>query len=667
MKNYFNNNSIFKNVYVKGEVAGKFESSIHHLYFDLKDKESYIPCVIYRWNRNKIGFEVENGMQLLVTANVILYPPQAKMELDIQSATDDGLGRLHIAYQQLKKKLNEEGLFDVQHKKELPKFPKKIGVVTSVGGSVIHDIIKTVEKRWPYCEVLLFPAAVQGANSKQELVNQIQRSDDFGIDVLIIARGGGNLKEMWSFNEEEVVRAIFECKTPVISAIGHEDNVTLSDLVADKRASTPTMAAGMAIQNKDDIQNNINHLNSRLLTFIYSKFDKNRKEFENILSKPLFRDFTYIYADEKSSFDNLTNRFDIISSELINSKGMRLSKIKQEYVIRHPCKMQIDTKKHNLNELQTRLIDSMNFIINSQRVNLDKATGNFKFQSEKLLTNKKHSLEISKSYLKTNPCQDKIDLLKNNLDSDRTKLNREMKIKLQNDQKELEHILSKPIFKSPETIYLDKSRKFNTVTDKLVLKSNEVILKNNNDLNSIKNNSIIKNPKTIHIKRKDDLNRLIDKFTNKSREMILTNFYHLNSVKNKVIIKNHLKDYLMSNKNQLDGVKSDSIRNFNLTINENKKHLNIVLSSKVIKNPKMIYESQYFELNRIKTSKIIKDPYLMLDDYKQELKIYEEKLDKINQILMLKKEQQKQKTIYIIIMAAIIVVVILIIIFGGII
>lgn len=146
MKNYFNNNSIFKNVYVKGEVAGKFESSIHHLYFDLKDKESYIPCVIYRWNRNKIGFEVENGMQLLVTANVILYPPQAKMELDIQSATDDGLGRLHIAYQQLKKKLNEEGLFDVQHKKELPKFPKKIGVVTSVGGLLFMISLRLLKR-----------------------------------------------------------------------------------------------------------------------------------------------------------------------------------------------------------------------------------------------------------------------------------------------------------------------------------------------------------------------------------------------------------------------------------------------------------------------------------------------------------------------------------------
>ena len=370
MEKLFKDSPIFRNVYVKGEVSGVYISSRGHLYFTLKDKRSQVPCIVYQWFRKGIGFEIENGMKLLITANVTVYWPHGKYQLDVRSATDEGLGKLFIAYQQLRKRLEKEGLFDDEHKKDLPDFPKRIGVVTSKGGAVIHDIIRTVEKRWPYCEVLLFPASVQGAKAKDELVAQIRRADQFGLDVLIVGRGGGSLEDLWSFNEEIVVRAIFECETPVISAIGHEDDTTLSDLVSDRRASTPTMAASLAIKDKDEILNNISHLNSRLMTFISSKIDANRKEFESIMSRAVISDSSNVYNAKWNDFNILCNRFDVISNEMMVSHRHELAKIKSSYSIRHPCKMQLDSSRSQLSELQRCLVDSMHSIINNYRVNL---------------------------------------------------------------------------------------------------------------------------------------------------------------------------------------------------------------------------------------------------------------------------------------------------------
>ena len=621
MQNIFNANSIFKNVYVKGEVSGTYISSIGHLYFTLKDKRSKVPCIVYRQFRQDIGFDIEDGMNLLVTANVAVYPPHGKYQLDVRSATDDGLGRLFIVYQQLRKKLDKEGLFDDVHKKELPDFPKRIGVVTSRGGSVIHDIIKTVEGEWPYCEVLLFPAAVQGPKSKQELVTQIRKADDFGLDVLIVARGGGSLEELQSYNEEIVARTVFNCKTPIISAIGHEDDVTLCDLVADRRASTPTMAASMAIQNRDDVQNHINHLNSRLLTFIHSKLNANRKEYENILSKPLFRDSTYVYLEKKSAFDNICNRFDAVSGEIVNSGGYMLDKIKQEYVIRHPCKMQFDTKSANLNELKSRLIDSMNIIINEHKVNLDKVADNFKFQSKNFLTSRRHSLEMSKSYIMTNPCQNRIDMMRNSLEVNEEKLNREMALKMKSNRKDFEVMLDKPILRNPQNLFFNMSKEFD---------------------------------------------RLVDKFVYSSRQLIRENNHRLDSLKSKHVIANNLDDYLKDYQDELDIAKLNLEKSFSSKVNENRKDLSFILSNNLFMNPEIIYKRGYDELNKVKTSDLIQNPYILLDDYRRELNVYEDKLDKINQVLMLKKEQQKQKRTYILIIVAIVVAVILLIIFGGI-
>ena len=623
MESQFKSNPNFRNVYVKGEVSDMFISAYGHLYFNLKDKKSQVPCIVYKWFRRNLQFDIEDGMKLLVIANVVVYAPHGKYQLDVRSATEDGLGQLYVKYQQLKKKLKKEGLFDDKHKKDLPHFVKRIGVITSKGGSVIHDIVKTVNENWPFCQVFLFPAAVQGENSKSELVTQIAKADNLDMDVLIVARGGGSIQDLWSYNEESVARAIFNAETPIISAIGHEDNTTLADLVADKRASTPTMAASLAIEDKKSLLENINHYNSRLITFVSSKIEDYKKQMQFMLSKPLFADETYVYRSKKRDFDDLCSRFDSSSGELVKSNRVMLDKITTEYVIRHPCKMQLDQSKSNLNELINRLIDAMDFIINTQKVNLDKASNKFKFHSEKLLTSKRNSLEISKSFFKSNPCQDKIDLSKKELVSNKNTAIKEVKLTVKNNKRELNYVLEKNIFKNPNLIYSNKSRDFEYLTDKFISKSNE---------------------------------------------LILTKTHNLDSIKSKSIIKNHLNGYIDSNNENLANLKLKLNKGYQSKKKKKKKDFESILNKKLFENPEMLFKSETEQLDKIKSSNCLKNPYVLLDGYRAELKIYEEKLDKINQVIMLKKDQEKQKATYriIIVAIAVLVMILLIIVFGGI-
>lgn len=498
MESHFKREPGFRNVYVKGEVSEKFISSYDHLYFTLKDKKSVVPCIVYKWFRKNLKFEIENGMKLLVIANVVVYVPHGKYQLDVRSATEDGLGQLYVKLQQLKRKLNDEGLFDDVHKKDLPRFPKRIGVITSRGGSVIHDILKTVMQNWPYCQVFLFPAAVQGASSKRELSTQIQRADASNMDVLIVARGGGSLQDLWSFNEEDVVRTIFNCRTPVISAIGHEDDTTLSDLVSDRRASTPTMAASLAIEDKENISNQVTQFNLRLLNFIHAKVEDYKKQLDFMLSKPVFTDSSHVYGTKKSDFENLCNRFDSCSNELVNSRRRELEKITREYVVRYPCKMQLDSSASDLNELQTRLIDSMNFIINDYRVNLDKAADNFDFLSQKLVTSRRHDLEMMESFFVSNPCQGSIEMSRNELDVVRDKAIASVNAKLGWDRNNLELLLNN--FRNA---------------------SQGLILRNAYELDTVRKLPVIRNPQRIHGVKKDELEMVKNKRTIKNPYLIL--------------------------------------------------------------------------------------------------------------------------------------------------
>ena len=617
MQLFFQKDSFFKEVYVKGEVSGANYSSKGNLFFNLKDKDSVVPCVILRKNRRNVDFEIVDGMKLLVIADVVVYRPHGKYQLDVFEVSEDGLGKLFIKYQQLKEKLTKEGLFNKEFKKDLPNFPKSIGVITSKEGSVIHDIIRTVNRQWPYCKLLIFPSQVQGAAATNQLVTQIKKADSFGLDTLIVARGGGSIEDLWCFNDESLVRTVFECETPVISAIGHENDNTLCDLVSDMQASTPTMAANIAINDKEKISNQVSNYNVRLLTFMSSKIDDYKKQFNYMISKQLFTDSNYIYGSKKRDFDDLCNRFEYNSKMLISSKKNILNEIKTSYVIRHPCKIQLDLASTKLNELQNRLIDAINLILKTNRANLDKASDEFKFSSNNYLSTQKIRLNnIKNSYSIQNPCKIQLNKYNNDLEVYHDKLIKSINYKLDSSTKDYENLLNRNLFNNPNLIYENKVQELNKLTNEFKNKSNEIILTNSYRLDSVKNKQVIKNPDLIYINKTQELNQLANQFENKSREVILTNSYRLDSIKNK----------------------------------------------KLIKNTEIIFKTKHDDLDKIKEKSIIKNPQKMLDNYNQRLNVCKEKLDKIDQVILLKQEQEKQKSTYRKIIIVIIVIVILIII-----
>lgn len=662
MQLFFQKDSFFKEVYVKGEVSGANYSSKGNLFFNLKDKDSVVPCVILRKNRRNVDFEIVDGMKLLVIADVVVYRPHGKYQLDVFEVSEDGLGKLFIKYQQLKEKLTKEGLFNKEFKKDLPNFPKSIGVITSKEGSVIHDIIRTVNRQWPYCKLLIFPSQVQGAAATNQLVTQIKKADSFGLDTLIVARGGGSIEDLWCFNDESLVRTVFECETPVISAIGHENDNTLCDLVSDMQASTPTMAANIAINDKEKISNQVSNYNVRLLTFMSSKIDDYKKQFNYMISKQLFTDSNYIYGSKKRDFDDLCNHFGYNSKMLISSKKNILNEIKTSYVIRHPCKIQLDLASTKLNELQNRLIDAINLILKTNRANLDKASDEFKFSSNNYLSTQKIRLNnIKNSYSIQNPCKIQLNKYNNDLKVFQDKLIKSINYKLDSSTKDYENLLNRNLFNNPNLIYKNKVQKLNKLTNEFKNKSNEIILTNSYRLDSVKNKQVIKNPDLIYINKTQELNQLANQFENKSREVILTNFYRLNSVKNKQVIKN--PDFIYMKKTQeLNGLVNQFENKSREVILTNSYRLDSIKNKKLIKNPEIIFKTKHDDLDKIKEKSIIKNPQKMLDNYNQRLNVCKEKLDKIDQVILLKQEQEKQKSTYRKIIIVIIVIVILIII-----
>ena len=261
-------NSIEKNIpqsFVQGEISNLSKPSSGHWYFSLKDENSQIRCAFFRLNQRKIKFTPENGMSVIIRGATTLYPQRGDFQLIVQQMEPAGVGNLQMAFDQLKNKLRLEGLFDSENKKELPAYPNKIGVISSSTGSVIRDIIKVLKSRYPLSEILLYDTIVQGENAHHKIIKALKVADEKkNCDVLILARGGGSLEDLWAFNEEELARAIFHCSTPIISSIGHETDTTIADFVADFRAPTPSAAAVSATPDVNAILYNASKLRKYL-------------------------------------------------------------------------------------------------------------------------------------------------------------------------------------------------------------------------------------------------------------------------------------------------------------------------------------------------------------------------------------------------------------------
>ena len=348
IKKLINSDSRLKQVYVRGEISNFKRYSSGHCYFSLKDEGSVIPGVMFYGFASKLKFEPENGMKVLVRGYVDVYKSRGNYQLYAQRITEDGLGELHIAFEQLKKELESKGYFDDDLKKPIPKFPKKVGVVTAATGAAIRDIVTTIKRRWPLCEIILFPSLVQGNLAANNIVRQIFVADnEFELDTLIVGRGGGSIEDLWAFNEMIVAKAILVCKTPVISAVGHEIDWTIADYVADKRAATPTAAAEIAVPDIREISSKVDDFNSRANNVMAKQLNDNLDKFERIKNRPLFKNPYMIHERKVMDLDFIKGRLVSSSREMIHSNQMRLSKVKNSNVFRDPQSI-LDEKTNTL-------------------------------------------------------------------------------------------------------------------------------------------------------------------------------------------------------------------------------------------------------------------------------------------------------------------------------
>ena len=341
-------------VFLKGEISNFKAHSRGHYYFTLKDENSRINAIMFASSTRNIKFVPQDGMKVLVTGKISVFESSGAYQIYVNEMLEDGVGNLYIAYEQLKKKLEEEGLFDPKYKKRIPKIPSKVGVVTAPTGAAIKDIISTIKRRWPLTEVYLFPSLVQGEEAKEDIVRQIRRADQYGLDTLIVGRGGGSIEDLWAFNEEIVARAIFECHTPVISAVGHEVDFTIADFVADLRAPTPTGAAEMAVPQVSDVSNYLDQVSIRLKQTMIHQIKNYRSRLEDIKSRNVFKNPMVLYETKEMIFDNLIEKLKFNSIGLANKKEKELLKIKNSYVLQKPYQI-LDKKSNYYLQLLSKL------------------------------------------------------------------------------------------------------------------------------------------------------------------------------------------------------------------------------------------------------------------------------------------------------------------------
>lgn len=329
-----------KNILIKGEISNYKSYSSGHSYFTLKDEKSQISAVMFKGNKDRfLKFDPENGMKVIIKGKIEIYEKTGKYQLYTTTMTEDGIGNLHIAYEQLKKKLSKEGLFDDSHKKEIPKYPKKIGVITAQTGAAIRDIITTIKKRYPICEILVFSTLVQGDQAAPQIVKQINHAQEFDLDTLIVGRGGGSIEDLWPFNEEIVANAIYNCKIPVISAVGHQIDYTISDFVADKRALTPTDGAITAVPDLNEVENNIAQLSNRLNKSIFDIINQKKTKLSHLSEKQVLKNPEAIYEIKAMGLDNLINKLNFTSKNLINDNKTKLFKLKNSIVLKNPSEI----------------------------------------------------------------------------------------------------------------------------------------------------------------------------------------------------------------------------------------------------------------------------------------------------------------------------------------
>ena len=317
---------LLTNVAVKGEISNyKIYPSGHH-YFTVKDEGGALKCVMFKGNALKLRFRPENGMQVIAMGKISVYPRDGAYQLYCNAMVLDGVGDLYAAYEQLKKKLSAQGLFDPAHKKALPQYPKTIAIVTSAAGAAIHDMLRILRKRYPLVKVLLLPVRVQGVEAPAEIAAAIRYANHYRLaDLLIVGRGGGSIEDLWAFNDELVAHAIFASSIPVISTVGHEPDVTISDFVADLRAATPSNAAELAVPDQDTIRQSLDGMMTSMIAAMNRKIKVSRQHLEVLAASPALKSPDGYLNQRKKTLELLNNR-------LISAQTKQLAFKKQRHI-----------------------------------------------------------------------------------------------------------------------------------------------------------------------------------------------------------------------------------------------------------------------------------------------------------------------------------------------
>ena len=329
LKKKFDQDPYLEKVYLTGEISN-FRLRPNHQYFSLKDDSAVINVTMFAGAFKKLNFQPENGMKVMLVGRVSIYEKSGQYQINAVHMIPDGVGALALQFEQLKKKLAAEGLFNPEWKQTLPQFSNKIGVVTSPSGAVIRDIITTIERRFPMAQIILFPSKVQGDGASEEISKKIKQANDMDLDVLIVGRGGGSIEDLWPFNEEEVVRAIFESKIPVISSVGHETDTTLADFVADRRAATPTAAAELASPiSQLDLLNTLNDWEFRMKASLQKVINNRQEKLDYLTNSVIFRQPERLYDNQSQKVDQLIDRLENLTKQIYQTDKQEFALINQ--------------------------------------------------------------------------------------------------------------------------------------------------------------------------------------------------------------------------------------------------------------------------------------------------------------------------------------------------
>lgn len=321
IRSMMDHDGLLVNVAVKGEISNyKMYPSGHH-YFTLKDEGGALKCVLFKGNALRLRFRPENGMQVIAMGKISVYPRDGAYQLYCSGLILDGVGDLYAAFEQLKTKLAAQGLFAPTHKKPLPKLPGTIGIITSSAGAAVHDMLRILRKRYPLTEVVLLPVRVQGAEAPGEIAAAIAYANHYQLaDLLIVGRGGGSIEDLWAFNDEIVAQAIYRSAIPVISAVGHEPDVTISDFVADLRAATPSNAAELAVPDQDALRQNLDGMSAAMATAMNRQIKAARQHLDHLSASPALKSPEGYLEQRKKSLQLLENRLYTAQNQQINRK-----------------------------------------------------------------------------------------------------------------------------------------------------------------------------------------------------------------------------------------------------------------------------------------------------------------------------------------------------------